>query len=113
MLRPGYTLFGPEHRLPAQTRTQSRTASACARPPAAALAGLTTEARKGLDDHHQPAQPIADYWDWQLSAACHNMDIQTFYHPAGERWHENTSGSPRPNASVRAAPLSTTARLGR
>ena len=37
---------------------------------------------------HQPAQPVADDWDWQLSAACRGMDVETFYHPAGERWHQ-------------------------
>jgi WhiB family redox-sensing transcriptional regulator len=36
----------------------------------------------------QAAQPIADYWEWQLSAACRGMDVETFYHPAGERWHQ-------------------------
>ena len=37
---------------------------------------------------HQPAQPVAGDWDWQLSAACRGMDVETFYHPAGERWHQ-------------------------
>ena len=37
---------------------------------------------------HQPAQPVADDWDWQLSAACRGMNVETFYHPAGERWHQ-------------------------
>ena len=27
---------------------------------------------------HQPAQPVADDWDWQLSAACRGMDVETF-----------------------------------
>ena len=40
---------------------------------------------------HQPARPVAEYWDWQLSAACRGMDVETFYHPAGERWHEKNA----------------------
>ena len=40
---------------------------------------------------HQPAQPVADDWDWQLSAACRGMDVETFYHPAGERWHQKNA----------------------
>ena len=37
---------------------------------------------------HQPTQPVTEYWDWQLSAACRGMNVETFYHPAGERWHQ-------------------------
>ncbi len=37
---------------------------------------------------HQPTQPVTEYWDWQLSAACRGMDVGTFYHPTGERWYE-------------------------
>ena len=61
----------------------------------------------------QAAQPIADYWEWQLSGACRGMDVETFYHPAGERWHQKTSGSPRPNRSANTAPSSTSAQRGR
>ena len=39
---------------------------------------------------HQPAQPVAGDCDWQLSAACRGMDVETFYHPAGERWHQKS-----------------------
>ena len=41
--------------------------------------------------NHQPARPVADDWDWQLSAACRGMDVDAFYHPAGERLDEKTA----------------------
>jgi WhiB family redox-sensing transcriptional regulator len=34
---------------------------------------------------HQPAQPIAEDWDWQLVGACRGRDVEIFYHPYGER----------------------------
>jgi WhiB family redox-sensing transcriptional regulator len=34
---------------------------------------------------HQPAQPVSQEWDWQLFAACRGLDVEIFYHPAGER----------------------------
>ena len=37
---------------------------------------------------HQPAQPVSQDWDWQLFAACRGLDVEIFYHPAGERWHQ-------------------------
>ena len=40
---------------------------------------------------HQPARPVADDWDWQLSAVCRGMDVDAFYHPAGERLDEKTA----------------------
>ena len=41
--------------------------------------------------NHQPARPVADDWDWQLSAVCRGMDVDAFYHPAGERLDEKTA----------------------
>ena len=40
---------------------------------------------------HQPTQPVTEDWDWQLSAACRGMDVETFYHPTGERWHDKNA----------------------
>jgi WhiB family redox-sensing transcriptional regulator len=34
---------------------------------------------------HRPAPPVTDIWDWQLFAACRGLDVEIFYHPAGER----------------------------
>jgi hypothetical protein len=39
----------------------------------------------------QTIQPLTDDWDWQLSAACRGMDVEIFYHPAGERLSEKTA----------------------
>ncbi|MFD6061323.1 WhiB family transcriptional regulator [Rhodococcus wratislaviensis] len=40
--------------------------------------------------------PVAEAWDWQLSAACRYVDPTVFYHPDNER------GEPR-SSRVRAA----------
>lgn len=29
--------------------------------------------------------PNADFWDWQMDAACRGMDSEFFFHPDGER----------------------------
>jgi WhiB family redox-sensing transcriptional regulator len=29
--------------------------------------------------------PNADFWDWQMQAACRSMDSSVFFHPEGER----------------------------
>ncbi|MEI7779533.1 MAG: WhiB family transcriptional regulator [Actinomycetes bacterium] len=29
--------------------------------------------------------PLADWWDWQISAACRGLDSSVFFHPEGER----------------------------
>ena len=29
--------------------------------------------------------PNADFWDWQLNAACRGMDSEVFFHPDGQR----------------------------
>ncbi len=29
--------------------------------------------------------PNADFWDWQMRAACRGMDSEQFFHPEGER----------------------------
>ena len=34
---------------------------------------------------NRPARPVTDNWDWQLFAACRGLDVEIFYHPAGER----------------------------
>ena len=62
---------------------------------------------------HQPARPVTDDWDWQLSAACRGMDVDTFYHPAGERLaREDRADHPGQTDLPDAAPSSTNARPG-
>lgn len=29
--------------------------------------------------------PNADFWDWQMQAACRGMDSEVFFHPDGQR----------------------------
>ncbi|NMO93191.1 WhiB family transcriptional regulator [Actinomycetospora sp. TBRC 11914] len=29
--------------------------------------------------------PVVAHWDWQRHAACRDMDLETFFHPEGER----------------------------
>ena len=29
--------------------------------------------------------PNADFWDWQMDAACRGVDSEMFFHPEGER----------------------------
>jgi WhiB family redox-sensing transcriptional regulator len=36
------------------------------------------------DIRHLPG-PSADFWDWQLDAACRGLDTETFFHPDNER----------------------------
>ena len=35
--------------------------------------------------------PLTANWDWQLAGACRGMDVDAFYHPAGERLDEKTA----------------------
>jgi WhiB family redox-sensing transcriptional regulator len=54
---------------------------------------------------HQPAQPITECWDWQLSAACRGMDVQTFYHPAGERLDQKNERITRAKLICKRCPM--------
>ena len=33
----------------------------------------------------QPPRPVAVDWAWQVLGACRGLDVELFYHPAGER----------------------------
>ncbi len=45
--------------------------------------------------------PNADFWDWQLEAACRGMDEDVFFHPDGQR------GSARARREQRAIAICT------
>lgn len=32
-----------------------------------------------------PLLPVSEEWNWQLDAACRGLDVEIFFHPAGER----------------------------
>lgn len=34
--------------------------------------------------------PNADFWDWQLQAACRGLDSEVFFHPDGQRGSART-----------------------
>jgi WhiB family transcriptional regulator, redox-sensing transcriptional regulator len=40
---------------------------------------------------HQTARPVSEDWNWQLLGACRGLDVETFYHPAGERRREKAA----------------------
>ena len=62
---------------------------------------------------HQPARPVADDWDWQLSAVCRGMDVDAFYHPAGERLAREDRADHPGQTNLQALPrASTNARPG-
>lgn len=42
--------------------------------------------------------PNADFWDWQLNAACRGMDSAVFFHPEGERGSERETRIARAKA---------------
>ncbi len=54
---------------------------------------------------HQPARPVVDDWDWQLSAVCRGMDVAALYHPAGERLHETTARINRAKQICKRCPV--------
>lgn len=36
-------------------------------------------------------RPATDEWEWQLQAACRNVDPEVFFHPEGERGSQRRS----------------------
>ena len=55
----------------------------------------------------RPARAVTDDWDWQIHAACRGMDVETFYHPAGERWHRRSQRIAQAKAVCRTCPVIT------
>lgn len=49
--------------------------------------------------------PNADFWDWQLDAACRGMDSDLFYHPDGERGPRREQRIQRAKAICSACPV--------
>lgn len=49
--------------------------------------------------------PNADFWDWQLQAACRGMDADVFFHPDRERGEAREERELRARAICAACPV--------
>ncbi len=54
---------------------------------------------------YRPQRPIAEYWDWQVLAACRGMDVEVFYHPFGERRNHRAHRINEAKAICRECPV--------
>ncbi|MER6126656.1 WhiB family transcriptional regulator [Streptomyces sp. NPDC001795] len=53
---------------------------------------------------HLPA-PVAEFWAWQLFAACRGMDVSMFFSPPGERGSIRREREERARAVCRGCPV--------
>ena len=51
--------------------------------------------------------PNADFWDWQLDAACRGSDVAAFFHPEGERGPSRVAREQAAKAICAACPVRT------
>lgn len=49
--------------------------------------------------------PNADFWDWQLDAACRGLDSEVFFHPEGQRGSARTRREDKAKAICAACPV--------
>ncbi len=49
--------------------------------------------------------PNADFWDWQLAAACRGEDSDLFFHPEGERGVARSAREAAAKAVCRRCPV--------
>lgn len=49
--------------------------------------------------------PITDNWDWQLHAACREVDTELFFHPEGERGPRRARREAAAKAICRGCPV--------
>jgi WhiB family transcriptional regulator, redox-sensing transcriptional regulator len=49
--------------------------------------------------------PNADFWDWQLHAACRGMDSETFFHPDGQRGRARTERERKAKSICQTCPV--------
>ena len=52
-------------------------------------------------------EPIAEYYDWQLEAACRGRDSSVFFHPPKERWTARQARIEQAKAICRTCPVIT------
>lgn len=49
--------------------------------------------------------PAAEIWEWQLRAACRNLDSALFFHPEGERGPRRAARETRAKQICRSCPV--------
>ena len=65
------------------SRTDGRTTTSGTRPDEGDIAEVIALAGR----RRRPA-PVTEEWDWQMQAACRDLDSAVFFNPLGERGHE-------------------------
>jgi len=55
--------------------------------------------------YQQPPAPVSESYDWQLHGACRGMDVEIFYHPAGERRQVKARRISRAKTICQACPV--------
>ena len=58
-----------------------------------------------MSDVRRLPGPVADLWDWQLSAACRELPAEMFFHPEGERGSARHNRERRAKAICAACPV--------
>ena len=58
-----------------------------------------------MTDTHRLPPPVAEAWDWQLRAACRNVDSAYFFHAPGERGPSRARREERAKAICRSCPV--------
>lgn len=53
----------------------------------------------------QPPVPVAEEWNWQLAATCRGMEVELFFHPAGERRAQKQRRIDQAKAICHACPV--------
>ena len=58
-----------------------------------------------MADTHRLPPAVTDVWDWQLRAACREMDSALFFHPANERGPARADREARAKQICRGCPV--------
>ena len=67
-------------------------------------APVASEHATVVENRRLPA-PVTESWDWQLRAACRNVDSAYFFHPHGERGVERDRREAHAKAICRSCPV--------
>jgi WhiB family redox-sensing transcriptional regulator len=63
-----------------------------------------------MADTRRLPKPHTAAWDWQLRAACRQMDSGLFFHPDGERGNDRAQRETRAKAFCQSCPVVTSCR---